>query len=155
MPHFSGVRATRSLVLCVCFVNRCLSFFFCPLRCLSFFDLRILITPLISSNSSDKRWYIWLRMLSLEGRAAAIYKNTVTNNVAWSLVLCLIFYWSLLQLLLLLFFFFIISVIIVLSILLRFIASDYSFGIFKFVFPSFLFRIMLIRKLLPLYMQLL
>ena len=24
---------------------------FCPLRCLSFFDLRILITPLISSNS--------------------------------------------------------------------------------------------------------
>jgi hypothetical protein len=28
-----------------------LSFFFWPLRCLSFFDLRILITPLVSSNS--------------------------------------------------------------------------------------------------------
>ena len=25
-PVFSGVRVTRSLVLCVCFVNRCLSF---------------------------------------------------------------------------------------------------------------------------------
>ena len=25
-PRFSGVRVTRSLVLCVCFVNRCLSF---------------------------------------------------------------------------------------------------------------------------------
>ena len=29
-----------------------LSFFFLPLCCLSFFDLRILITPLLSSNSS-------------------------------------------------------------------------------------------------------
>jgi len=27
-PVFSGVRVTRSLVLCVCFVDRCLSFFF-------------------------------------------------------------------------------------------------------------------------------
>ena len=25
-PEFSGVRVTRSLVLCVCFVDRCLSF---------------------------------------------------------------------------------------------------------------------------------
>jgi hypothetical protein len=25
-PDFSGVRVTRSLVLCVCFVDRCLSF---------------------------------------------------------------------------------------------------------------------------------
>ena len=36
---FCGVRATRSFV---CFVDRCLSF--CPLRCLFFFDLHILIT---------------------------------------------------------------------------------------------------------------
>ena len=49
---FSGVRVTRSLVLCVCFVDRCLSFFFLPLCCLSIFDLRILIAPLVSSNSS-------------------------------------------------------------------------------------------------------
>ena len=30
----------------------CLSFFFWPLCCLFFFDMRILITPLVSSNSS-------------------------------------------------------------------------------------------------------
>ena len=53
LPIFSGVRNTRSLVLCVCFVDRCLSFLslLWPLCCLSF-DLRILITPLVSSNSS-------------------------------------------------------------------------------------------------------
>ena len=73
LPVFSGVRVTRYVVLCVCFVDRCLSFyfwplcclsFFCwplyclsfffwPLCCLSFFDLRILIIPLVSSNSSS------------------------------------------------------------------------------------------------------
>ena len=42
---FSGVRVTRSLVLCVCFVDR-LSFFFWSLF-LFFFDIRILITPLV------------------------------------------------------------------------------------------------------------
>ena len=47
---YSGVRVTRSLV--VCFVDRCLSFFFWPLCCLSFIDIRILITPFTSSNSS-------------------------------------------------------------------------------------------------------
>ena len=51
-PGFSGARITRSLTFCVCFVDRCLSFFFWPLCCLFFFDLRILITPLVSSNSS-------------------------------------------------------------------------------------------------------
>ena len=36
----------------VCFVDRCLPFCtFWPLCCLFFFDLRILITPLVSSNS--------------------------------------------------------------------------------------------------------
>ena len=51
-PVFSGVRITRSLYLCVCFVDRCLYFLFLPLCCLFFCDLRILITPLVSSNSS-------------------------------------------------------------------------------------------------------
>ena len=37
-PVFSGVRVTQSIVLCVVF-------------CRSSFDLRILITPLVSSNS--------------------------------------------------------------------------------------------------------
>jgi hypothetical protein len=50
-PVFSGARGTRFLVLCVCFLDRCLHFFFWPLCCL-FFDIRILITPLVSSNSS-------------------------------------------------------------------------------------------------------
>ena len=40
---FSGVRVTPSLVLCVCFVD----------RCLFFFDLLILITPVVFSNSSE------------------------------------------------------------------------------------------------------
>jgi hypothetical protein len=54
-PVFSGVRVTRSLVLYVCFVDSCLSFstfFFWPLCCLFFFDIRIMIAPLVSSNSS-------------------------------------------------------------------------------------------------------
>ena len=45
-PIFSGVRVTRSLVLCVMFcwsLFVLLYFFFWPLRCL-FFDIRILIT---------------------------------------------------------------------------------------------------------------
>jgi hypothetical protein len=44
---FSGVRVTRFLVL-VCL----LYLFFWPLFCLFFFDIRILIIPLVSSNSS-------------------------------------------------------------------------------------------------------
>jgi hypothetical protein len=49
---FSGVHITRSLVFCVVFCRSwfvLLSFFFCPLCCLSS-DLRILMTPLISSD---------------------------------------------------------------------------------------------------------
>ena len=55
-PVLSGVRVTRSLVLYVCFVDRCLSFW--PL-CL-FFDIRILITPLVSSNSSYTGLVCWI-----------------------------------------------------------------------------------------------
>ena len=54
-PIFSGVRVTRSLVIYVCFVDCCLSFctfFFWPLFCLFFFDIRFLIALLVSSNSS-------------------------------------------------------------------------------------------------------
>ena len=51
-PVFSGVRVTRSLVYCVCFVDRCLSFLFWSLCCLFFFEIRILIASLVSSNSS-------------------------------------------------------------------------------------------------------
>ena len=54
-PVYNGVRVTQSLALCVCFVDCCLSFFFWPFCCLSFFDLRIFITTLVSSNSSFTR----------------------------------------------------------------------------------------------------
>jgi hypothetical protein len=50
---FSGVRVARSLVFCVLFCRSLfvlLSFLFWPLCCLFFFDLRILITPLVLSN---------------------------------------------------------------------------------------------------------
>ena len=51
-PVFSGAGGFWSLVLCVCFTDHCLSFFpFGHLCCLFFFDLRILITPLVSSSS--------------------------------------------------------------------------------------------------------
>ena len=55
---FSGICVTQSLVLYVCFVDCCLSFytfFFWSLCCLFFFDIRILITPLVSSNSSYEK----------------------------------------------------------------------------------------------------
>jgi hypothetical protein len=51
-PIFSEVCVTRSLVLCVCFVDRCLSFVLFLLTMVFFFNLRILITPLVSLNSS-------------------------------------------------------------------------------------------------------
>jgi hypothetical protein len=54
-PVFSGVHVTRSFVL-ICMFCRSLFvflyFFFWPLYCLFFCDIRILITSLISSNSS-------------------------------------------------------------------------------------------------------
>ena len=59
-PVCSGVRVTRSLVLYVCFVDRCLYFFVWPLFCL-FFDIRILITHFASSISS----YICITIISL------------------------------------------------------------------------------------------
>jgi hypothetical protein len=55
LPIFSGFRVTRSLATFVCFVDGCFcSFvvFHSALCCLFFFDIRVLITPLVSSNSS-------------------------------------------------------------------------------------------------------
>ena len=52
-PFFSGVHVTRSIVFCVMFCRSLfvlLSFFFFSLCCL-FFDLRIMIIPLVSSKS--------------------------------------------------------------------------------------------------------
>jgi hypothetical protein len=55
LPVFNGGRVTRSLGFCVVFCRSLfvlLSFFFWSLCCLSYLDIRILITPLVSSNSS-------------------------------------------------------------------------------------------------------
>ena len=59
---FSGVRGTRSVVLCAFCISLfvLLYFFFWPLYSVSFFDIRILITPLVSSNSSC---YIYVEVL--------------------------------------------------------------------------------------------
>jgi len=56
-PVCSGVRVTRSFVLCVMFYRSLfvlLSFFVWPLWCLSF-DLRCLIIPLVSANPCCSR----------------------------------------------------------------------------------------------------
>jgi hypothetical protein len=74
-PVCSGVRVTRSLVLCVCFVHRCLSFW--PLCCLVFFDLQIRITPLVSSNS----FYYYL---SDSFPTVISLRVTVTGTMLWS-----------------------------------------------------------------------
>ena len=58
-PIFSGVRVTRYLALCVVLCRSLfvpLSFFCWPLCCLYFFGLWIMITPLVSSNSSSSRF---------------------------------------------------------------------------------------------------
>jgi hypothetical protein len=66
-PRF-GVRVTRSLVLCVCYVDRCLSF--CPFsfgHCVvcpsSIYGFRFLITPLLSPNSSYK-YDVWENIIT-------------------------------------------------------------------------------------------
>jgi hypothetical protein len=59
-PCSSEFRVTRSLILCVCFV--------CPfvlfLLTMFFFDLRILVTPLVSTNSCFKLFLYDVRPLS-------------------------------------------------------------------------------------------
>ena len=54
-PVISGVRVTRSFVFYVCFVDRCLpfcTFFLLSLCCLFLLDIRIMIAPLVFSNSA-------------------------------------------------------------------------------------------------------
>ena len=82
---FNGVRASRSLVLhgYVCFVDRCLSF--CPFsfrHCvLSFFDVRILITPF----SIFKLFLIAYLLYSVDSQNSSEYtlrsSRRLTSNV--------------------------------------------------------------------------
>jgi hypothetical protein len=71
-PVFSGDR----VVLYVCFVDRCLSFFFRSICCLFFFDIQILIAPLVSPNSSYllKLKFVSLSFLRIQNTAIAIVK---------------------------------------------------------------------------------
>ena len=62
-PVFSGVRVTRSLVSCVCFVDRCLSF------CI--FLLAIVLSVFLSYTDSDYPFGIcklFLRLANTQGR---------------------------------------------------------------------------------------
>jgi hypothetical protein len=76
-PGFSGVRVTQSLVLCVVFVDRCLSicpFFVWSLCCL-FFDLQILVTI----------WYLQT-LLSKKQKVAIISFFLNEENTLWILI---------------------------------------------------------------------
>jgi hypothetical protein len=55
-PGFVGVRVTRSLVVCVCFVDPCLSF--CP------FSLSIVLSVLLRFTDSDYPFGIFKLFLS-------------------------------------------------------------------------------------------
>ena len=72
-PVFRGVRVTPSLVFWVVscrYVFVLLSFFIWPLCCLSFFDLQILITLLVFSNSFyNQLQFITYNMVSSWHRA--------------------------------------------------------------------------------------
>ena len=106
-PGFCGVHGAWSLVFCVVFCRSLFLFFVFPLYCLSF-DLRILITPLVSSNSS------------YPSRASELNPGFCGVHGAWSLVFCVVFCRSL----------FLGFLSIVLSVL-RFMDSDNPLGIFK------------------------
>ena len=55
-----------------CFVDRCLSFFFWPLRCLSF-NLQILNTPLVSSNASPSDLHLTFVMFIFSHQIKQVY----------------------------------------------------------------------------------
>jgi hypothetical protein len=87
-PVFSGVRVTRSLVLCVYFVDRCLSlcpFFFWPLCCLSFFLLAIVLSVLFRFTDSDYTFGIFKLFLQLPMQSWNAYHETVNPVLSVSM----------------------------------------------------------------------
>ena len=54
-PVFSEIRVAQSLDFCVVFCRSLFVFFVWPLYFMSFFNLQLLVTPLVSSNFSYKR----------------------------------------------------------------------------------------------------
>jgi hypothetical protein len=75
---FCGVRGAWSLVFCVVFCRSLFFFFFWP-WCFLSLDLRIPITPLVSSNSS------------YPSRASELNPGFCGVRGAWSLVFCVVF----------------------------------------------------------------
>ena len=88
-PGFSGVRVTRSLVLCVCFVDRCLSFVLFLLTILFVFDIRILIKLFLIKSKKwtliDMIWrkfmlyLLWLKLV--EGKHFQTIKCTLVAYI--------------------------------------------------------------------------
>ena len=74
-PVFTGVRVTQSLVLYVCCVDRCLSFFLWPLCCLFFFDIRILITSLWYLQTLLPHRYIFVMCYMRCWLSPLLYQN--------------------------------------------------------------------------------
>jgi hypothetical protein len=99
-PGFSGVRVTWSFVLCVCVVDRCLSFFFWPLCCLFFYDIRFWL-PLwylqtLLYTLLNTSWYIVNKTYSVRNKHTLYFmcitssvlvkleiKNTIETNVCF------------------------------------------------------------------------
>ena len=80
-PFFSGVHVTRSIVFCVMFCRSLfvlLSFFFFSL-CRLFFDLRIMIIPLVSSKS----FYISIFLDSIAMQFTFICSGTYAIHLAF------------------------------------------------------------------------
>jgi hypothetical protein len=82
---FGGIRVTRSLGLYCMFYRTLFVICFWPLCCLSFFDLRILITPLVSSNFSHCFFLLYCYTMSyLRSTNFALEiinsQNTTTNG---------------------------------------------------------------------------
>jgi hypothetical protein len=105
---FSEVRATRSLVLCVCFLDRCLSicpFSFghcvvCPFFIDEFWLLKLFLYTFLCSP--------YLAFQSFDFERCSRTASLTLNLMIWYFLLA-----------------------IVLSVLLRFTNSDYPFGIFR------------------------
>jgi hypothetical protein len=115
LPVFSGVRVTRSLVLCVCFVDRYLSYFpvsFCHcVVCSSIyvlwlppFDifklfLNIYVTRMNLAGHSFLYWVLKATFFKCEGTAypSGAHKfipSLSEVRVSQSLVFCVVFCWS-------------------------------------------------------------
>ena len=122
-PVFSGVRVTRSLVLCVCFVDRCLAFYtfilaivlsvllrytdsdypfgiLWPLCFQFFFDIRILIIPLVSCGhcvvNSSSIYRFWLPLWYLVAIVLSVLLRYTDSDYPFGILwpLCCLFFFD-------------------------------------------------------------